>query len=336
MSAFLLFLAAAAAAPAPAELKHYGDWAVACDNGLYCQSVALVPDDWENGVPMSVRREPGRDAVPVITFETREQGDPAGLQVDGKRLAVAFTNGELGLQVAPASVPALIQAFRTGSRLELISADGKPSGRISLTGASAALLYMDDRQKRVGTVTALARPGEAAASSVPAPPPLPVLTAAAVPAAKPIALSNARLKALRKQAGCEIEEVGGPEAQDAYRIDAATTLILLSCGSGAYNLSSVPFLATQRSGKLDLRAATFDRQPEWGEKNIPMLINADWDPESRTLVSFAKARGLGDCGTTADYIWDGTRFRLAAMAEMHECAGSLDYITTWRTKVVKR
>ena len=31
---------------------------------------------------------------------------------------------------------------------------------MSLKGSAAALLYMDDQQKRVGTVTALVRPGD--------------------------------------------------------------------------------------------------------------------------------------------------------------------------------
>ncbi|HEY0044689.1 MAG TPA: DUF1176 domain-containing protein [Allosphingosinicella sp.] len=338
MSLLALLLAAASpAAPAPADLKGYRDWTVGCDNGLHCQAVALIPeDDWDAGVPMSVRRGPEPNAVPVITFETRESGDPAGLQVDGKRLPVSFTSGEIGLQVAPKSVPALIQAFRTGSRLDLLSAAGKPIGHVTLAGASAALLYMDEKQKRLGTVTALARPGTAPASAVPPPPALPVLTPASVPKGPAITLPPARLAALRKQAGCDSDESSGPVSNDAYRIDAATTLILLSCGAGAYNFSTVPFLATQRRGKIEVRIAAFDHQPHWWEKNVPMLINADWAPETRTLVSFAKARGIGDCGTTANYIWDGTRFRLSEMAEMGECRGSLDYITVWRTKVVNR
>jgi hypothetical protein len=41
------------------------------------------------------------------------------------------------------------------------------------------------------------------------------------------------------------------------------------------------------------------------------LVNADYDPKTRRLASFMRARGPGDCGVIQSYAWDGTRFRLA-------------------------
>ena len=64
-----------------------------------------------------------------------------------------------------------------------------------------------------------------------------------------------------------------------------------------------------------------------------MLINAGWDKAQGLLSSFSKGRGLGDCGTTADYAWDGERFRLVEQARWAS-AGSIDYITTWRAQVI--
>jgi hypothetical protein len=106
--------------------------------------------------------------------------------------------------------------------------------------------------------------------------------------------------------------------------------MLLSCGSGAYNASSIPFVSTGGAWVH----APFDRTPRWGEDaGPPMLVNASWDEAARTLTSYAKGRGLGDCGVSQRFVWDGKRFRLVEQAEMGECRGSVDWITTFRADV---
>jgi hypothetical protein len=80
--------------------------------------------------------------------------------------------------------------------------------------------------------------------------------------------------------------------------------------------------------------ARFDLSPTSGEgDDPPMLVNAGWDTKQGLLTSFAKGRGLGDCGVGDDYAWDGSRFRLVRQIAMGECRGSTDYITTWRAVV---
>ena len=333
----ILALLAALAAPAPSQIKTFDDWTVGCDNGRACHAVALMPEDWpDDGLTMSVRRGPERMAVPVIGFELGESVGAAGLAADGRKLAVRLVSADMMVRVDPRDVAAALTALRSASRLEVLGKDGRPMGRISLKGASAALLYIDERQQRVGTATALARPGPKPAAAVPLPPPVPVVRAAPAGNAK-IAFGGARIKALRKQAGCDIAEVGGPDSFELSPLDARHSLLLLACGSGAYNVSYVPYLLSRRGAQVDSRIAPFDRQESWWrEEGKPILINAQWDAKERLLSSFSKARGLGDCGTDRDYAWDGTRFRLVRQAEMDECRGSTDYITTWRARVVAK
>ena len=53
--------------------------------------------------------------------------------------------------------------------------------------------------------------------------------------------------------------------------------------------------------------APFDSQ--WGiaAEGRPILVSGNaWDPETRRLHEYSKARGLGDCGS--EYAWDGARF----------------------------
>ena len=65
------------------------------------------------------------------------------------------------------------------------------------------MLYMDERQRRIGTVTALVRTGRQPASAVPAPPALPQVRIAAAPTDRPLAIDAATVARLRRQFGCE-------------------------------------------------------------------------------------------------------------------------------------
>ena len=329
VSALLL----AAAAPQPHALKTFQDWTVGCDNGRACHAVALVPEPWpDDALTMSVRRGPEAGAQPVIAFELGSDSNAAAVSADGRRLAARLIGADGETRVAPADSAALVAALRSAARLQLHGADGKPLGTVSLKGASAALLYMDERQRRAGTPTALVRRGTGTVG--PPPPPLPVVTALPVSKARSIALSPAALQALRKKHGCTLDEVGGPEDAEVSTLTSGETLLLLACGSGAYNVSYVPFIV-RRGGRAEI--APFDHRPGWwAEEGKPILVNASWDEKLGLLTSFSKGRGLGDCGTDSEYAWDGRAFRLVRQAEMEECRGSRDYITTWRARLVRR
>lgn len=328
-------LAAAAQTPEPAELKVFQDWTVGCDNGRACHAVALVPEDWpDDALTMSVRRGEAPEAPPAIAFELGEENGAAALAADGKRLPVRLTVADMTVAVEPADARAVLGALRSAQHIDVLAADGRTLGRVSLKGATAALLYMDDQQKRLGTVTALVSTGPGPASAVPTPPPLPLVRAAPPPGENGPTLSEERIRALRKQVGCEIGEVGGPDEHEIAPVDPRHSLLLLACGSGAYNISYVPFIVARRAVSAEARIAPFDANEDWWrEEGKPILINAGWDPKERRLVSFSKGRGLGDCGTSREYAWDGARFRLVEQAEMGECRGSIDYITTWRAEV---
>lgn len=332
----LLLAAAVAATPKPTGLKTFQDWTVGCDNGAACHAVALISEEWpEDGLTMSVRRGPEAGAQPVLEFELGADSNAASLSADGKRLAVRLVGSEGQTRVAPADTAAMIAALRSASRLELQAADGKPLGAVSLKGASAALLYMDEKQRRTGTATALVRPGTRPMAGTP--PAVPVVSAAPLSSARSLAMTPAALAALRRKHGCTLDEVGGPEDAETATMTPAATLLLLACGSGAYNVSHVPFVLRRGRGGADATLAAFDlADPWWKDEGKPMLINAGWDKERGLLVSYSKGRGLGDCGTTSEYAWDGRAFRLVERAEMDECRGSTDYITTWRARVVRR
>jgi hypothetical protein len=336
----LLAAAAAEAAPHPSELKLFKDWAVGCDNVRACQAVALLHDQAaDDGLTMSVARAAAPEApVRILVGPSLGASDAKtgvlALAVDGKRLPAHLTEVEGGATVDAGGTAALLAALRTGTRLEALGAGGKSLGAISLAGATAALLYMDDRQQRVGTVTALARPGPKPASAVPPPPPPPEIDAppaSAKPARKmPLTVAAA----LRKKA-CDSGDPDTGWTAETYRLDATHTLALIPdhCDSGAYNAASLLYVAADGGG---WQPVVFDTDRAKDDQDAPLEYNVDWNPKAGLLEMFMKGRGLGDCGTRRSYAWDGARFRLTFQAQMDECRGSIDWIPTWRAKPVRR
>lgn len=332
-----LALALQAAAPQPAELRTFQDWIVGCDNGLACQAVSLLPEDVPDGRNLSVRRGPAGEAEPVFSFWRYDNEDLCGarLSADGRSLPVRLIEGPDCTIVHPADAPALLAALRSARELRMTGADGGDLGIVSLAGASAALLAMDEAQRRTGTVTALVRPGTRPVSAVPAPPALPDVRIAPMARGETPQVDAARLARLRRDTGCTLDEVGGPDEQIAVPLEDGKTLVLLACGSGAYNVTWVPFVATAgRGGRIELAPALFDAQWAQADGGRAELINAQWDGSARTISEFALGRGIGDCGTRSVYGWDGARFRLVRQSVMGECRGARDYITVWRTRVI--
>lgn len=325
----LLALAAVAPAPQPAApqpeaLKTFRDWIVGCDNARACKAVALVPEAEDGEHYLMLVLERGAEASAKATLSgTQPDGPPrrATLSIDGKPIA------QIGGTVVFVDTT-LAAALAAGSSAEVATTPGGKVGTASLGGLAAAMRYIDDRQKRVGTVTALVAKG--AATAVPRMPALPAVSVPRTPSTPPRMLTVKAATALIGRDGAVCDYAAFKVEPEAYRLDARTSLSLVNqpCGNGAYNFYFAAFLIDE-SGKA--RPATYDTDkphPKDGE-NLG-LVNAGFDPKTRRLSSMFKGRGIGDCGTGQTYVWDGIRFRLVRQEQMGECRGSVDTITTWQ------
>ena len=320
----VLFLALAAviAQPQPGRLRTFGDWTVGCDNVRRCRAVALVPDaeSRDDYLLLVVTRDAAPSARPVLQLSTAD-GLPGSvtLRVDGRPV----------LPIARAALLPLPPELAGGRRATLTDGAGRTLASASLAGLSAAFLYMDEQQRRLGTVGALIRRGPRPDSAVSAPPPLPRIVQPRPGLAPPRALAPAAVARLRGP-GCD--EAPVPAASHAVRLDARHSLVLVRrpCDDGAYNLMSDAHIVDE-AGRT--RPARFDVPTGMDGSFGNRLVNADWDPARRRLGDFVKARGLGDCGGRSSFAWDGARFRLVHHEAMGECRGSVDYITTWRAAV---
>lgn len=330
----LALLAAAQAAPTPSDVKAFGDWTVACDNLRFCEAASLMSgEDVDNLPQVAVMREAG--PAGAVTVEVTPDSEYRGgwrIEVDGKGVASGTLAGPSAI-VTGTAAGQLVDAMLKGQAMVLRGSDGKALSQASLKGISATLRYFDAGQGRAGTVTALVAKGAKPANTVPAAPAAPRVTFVR-PSGKAAAIPVTLRAAMDKQTDCASVYAGGEgelPATHAYALGGGKTLALLPCGSGAYNFSSVPFIVER--GKAVV--ARFDQVPGWTEsEGIATLVNGGWDPAKAELSSYTKGRGLGDCGSSETYVWDGAMFRLVEMRAMGECRGSINWLRIWKAEAV--
>ncbi|QAY75952.1 DUF1176 domain-containing protein [Sphingosinicella sp. BN140058] len=315
----------------PGALRSFGDWTVGCDNGLSCTMASLAPEDGEfPDMMVTLTREPGPKGA--ISLDLSAQGEDAGdvsLAIDGSAPSIRAAKGGVG----GADAQRLASQMVNGTRLVVRDAAGTTIATLSLKGAAAALRYMDDRQGRVGGTTALAALGPKPAEAVPAAPPLPVVVSPK-PGGTAATLTKAALAALRKRAGCDLEGVGVSQDPEISALGDGKSLIVLPCSAGAYNLIAALFVTDGKSTEPARMDVASGMGPIDEQTGIPDVVNGGF--EDGVLTSYAKGRGIGDCGITQSFVWDGSRFRLVEQSEMGECRGNPEFITTWRARVVRR
>lgn len=324
----LVFLLAAMQAPREqGETRTFGDWAVACDNVKSCEMTSLFPEEGDIDAPqMSIERAPGPDGGWTVELMPLVAAKGLRLRIEGGA-ATSWT----GEKFTGRDAAAIVAGIVNGSGAVVTDPAGKASGTVSLAGTSAALRFIDAEQGRAGTITAAVARGTKPASAVPAARPLPRITYR-LPSGAPQPYSAETYAGMWKQSGCSdsYETYNRPKI-DSHALGGGRTLVLIPCGSGAYNFSSVPYVLVD--GKATV--ARFDVVPSWtGLEGIATLVNASFDPKTGELVSAAKGRGLGDCGDMETYVWDGEMFRLIEARTMGACRGSVNWLTVWRARAV--
>ncbi|NJM50514.1 MAG: DUF1176 domain-containing protein [Sphingomonadales bacterium] len=341
----ILCVCAATAMPAYAsvdlgETYYFKNWASGCDNALSCEAVSLLPPDIPaDNLSMIIKRDAGNDGdLTVQIFDFDSESDRYRLFIDGELVDTGpiVQDDNASITVTGKDAMKLARAVVRGREAVLYDGNDVIMGKISLTGSAAALRYLDSAQGRARTADAIAATGRKKAKL--GKPALPVIAARKI-TPDDIVPPAADLVTLIENSACKEERYGVTE-DSAYSLGShdgkAQALVLVSCGSGAYNFGSAPYIGTRSAdGYWSFLPARFDYRSDTASEaaQIEILINADWNPETQSLTSYNKGRGFGDCGQSADYVWDGEMFRLIRARRMEECRGSLDWITVWRAKV---
>jgi hypothetical protein len=318
------------AEPTLGRLRIFDDWAVACDNRLSCTAVSLNPEGVEqpNRLLVFIRRAGGPEGPTELRalFADQVRGR-VEFMVDGQQRARQNASGD-EVDVKGDTALTLVRALGSSFSFELRDRRRNGLGSPSLQGLPAALRYMDEQQGRIGSTGALAAIGDGPADMARPLPASPVL-----PAEIPVLAAEATTEltaedqaAARRLAQCE-QGLESIHPMEMHVLDREHMLLILPCDAGAYNVTAVPLLATGEPGALKMRLAPFDHQPGFtGDADAPpLVVNARWNPARGELSSFAKGRGLGDCGTAETYRWDGTRFRLTEARSMPVCRGAWEW-----------
>jgi hypothetical protein len=328
-------LALLAAAPAVGAAEHgtkvFRDWVAGCDNLRQCTALSLPGETAETISYLRLVRPGDPDAAASLSLNLRDTGlkkqFAARLSVDGapfRSLPGTSVDGESGeIELPAADGEALIAAARKGARLEIAVDDKRYA--LSLAGAVAALLWIDEQQGRLGTVTALIRKGDKPATSLAAAPAMPILPprpttgqpALSKPAGQKLAAElRAHLKRTAPDECSDVEE-GSSDSDSVWPLGSRSQLVALLCYRGAYNSGSGYWIV--EPGKL--AAARRVAFPTPAGKPQTELVNSSYDPASGMIDFFSKGRGPADCGSAGIYVWTGAGFALASWSEMSVCRG---------------
>lgn len=334
----------------------FGDWSARCDNVLRCAAIGFAKElggGWlhfeRDGAATAQARirivldTESKDDTVAVSVKFDEPGFetifPASVQAkrdDSERHVIVVPDG---------AMDAFRNALRKASQIVVRRTDGQKIAydtdelNLSLKGSVATLRWIDERQRRVNTVTAMIASGPAAATTIPSPPALPSIRKSRFVAKELGEKAPPAVMAAWKEACDEWDEVGDRKGS-GYLIGAQAQLWDMPCSRGAYNFGSMFFLQQGNKAQL-LKFEQWMRGEQRSagrfETKAEELINAEFVPADMQIIFFSKGRGIGDCGSGGGYTWDGSRFRMTAYRELDECRGVPEdfWLTLWRTNVIK-
>ena len=315
----------AAAAPGPAAdapVQMSGDWLAACDNLLDCAAYGFGADD----APAVLLVGHDRDRAPTATLILRADAPRPLAAVrllaprHGPAITVRLRPGAAGtLRGAPVGRRGRAAAAGAAwQRPAVAAADRQPRGQalgpapapasrrwasFRLAGAAPALDWIEARQRR--------KPELPAPVPSPAPPPIPVrrpARAACRPPSPPSPRCASAAARTPRPRPTTSPPPGSPPPSACGRSPAAAAT------STAPRCPCWRRRAPPRWRASASRPASRSARPACWSTSRPARTGA-------SSAADEPSRGLGDCGDTRTYRWDGVRYRLVSARLMPACHG---------------
>lgn len=344
-AALVLFMTAPLAAALPDRTPPVFDkWSVGCGNSGMCFTSTFVRDQ-ATWVDIRIVRDWRADAEPLLRLTTNAALAADGtlkLTVDGaeiEALPVAQLREIQGNVVPPPGfrpiggegfwfptgpvTREIVDTLAAGQAM-IIDMPGTPEPvaiQIPLNDLRSALEWIDDRQARTGTLSAMVMPGTEPAVDAPhamslvAPETLP-------PAVATVWDANRFCSDIDPAIFAGLDAIVAP-------LEDKSSLYLLPCGApSAYN---TPYVAIHASPDGKARQVYVARMSDKGPVASDLIYNARWVPGRLELQGLFKGSGLGECGIWDRWVWTGTTFVLIEEATRQTCDGGDVPLAAWDT-----
>lgn len=305
--------------------KYFRDWLAACRADGYCSAVAYVNANPGGGADADFWFRVGRHAqesywelsfTPIKVMANPAM--PFTLLVDGK--GETFTGAN---EIAPygsindffllgPKAQSLMDQLMPGHALDVTFTDetgntGKAS--FSLDGLTAALIWIDETQGRLGSERVAETPPVDLDPALD-PPPRPVV----------IDLRTAELVNLHTGNGCGVRiDAESADRVSAFALDQYHTLYSVPCEDFAYNFIRALYLATDEGVSM-LNLPDSDAN---GGAQGNLIYGGGWDEATGELSSSYKG-GNGNCGSEGRWRWTGGEFELIEMRARETCDQSTE------------
>lgn len=326
----------------PSSSKTVAGWTATCDNLRNCVVVGSS-DDGDGLFYVRLARDAVAAAEPkvkvVLAASDPITGAPGTFQVSinagtrktGDSFVVEATKADpYGAALAgEIADPAFLSAIETANALDYVV--GTLKGHLALNGLLPALRFVDERQGRVGTLSALVARGRTPMGQVPPPVAEPMVQPTAIAATAVVSPTLSRALLDMAKPACDPEVVEAHIDAAAWTLGPGRQLVALPCAEGDYNVSVALFTTDGKGGQP--RPAILEQPPKQSDATTDnVVVNYEFDVNTLTLASLDKGRGLGDCGTARTWVWTGEIFALLKATELEACPGALpeDWPVTYR------
>ena len=318
----LLPFTAMAASTSIKGMGNYQDWDLVCDNTGTCR-MAGYQDESSDPVSILFTRAAGENAAvegkfTILPFGEADRDVQVGQDIEiwlnGKSLGkVKHISDDAPDKLTEEQTKALLSGLKKESEIRLTY--GKTTLKVSDKGAAAAMLKMDEFQQRLNTPSALIRQGQEK-HAVLAPQAAPKVEAVSVNNHKTIELKRGEkqfkhvLALLRKAYdGCVDEDL---ESQDItlYPLTQNKILAEALCASGAYQSTNYYAVLDDKLSKVEQVLADQYNEAGYDEKQGYAFVRGTY-----------KARGIGDCWSGDDAVWNGKIFIRTSEWTTGSCKG---------------
>ena len=301
--------------------ENYQDWDLICDNTGTCR-MAGYQDESSDPVSILFARAAGENAtvegkLTILPFGEADRDVQVGQDIEiwlnGKSLGkVKHISDDAPDKLTEEQTKALLNGLKKESEIRLTY--GKTTLKVSDKGAVAAMLKMDEFQQRLNTPSALIRQGQEK-HAVLAPKVEPKIDAVSVKNRKTIELKHGEkqfnhvLALLRKANSCDDEDITSQDIT-LYPLTQNKVLAEALCVRGAYQGTNYYAVLDDKLSKVEQVLAEQYNRAEYDEKQGYAFVRGTY-----------KGRGVGDCWSSQDAVWNGKIFIRTSEWTTGSCKG---------------